>query len=156
MRYLLEPLKINTVTLIFLCLSLSHSHLQKTKGRWEGWPNVLLHDPQRNGVWHQKWSFLRARRVWRESLWHKDQLHTRGHRNRKDLHSGCQPAGKGSMRIFFSTSSPPSILFSSLKVWKYIPIMHNLLLLKYLQAKHIVKIYLKDLLMIITTLETLC
>ena len=78
------------------CLCLSYSHLQKTKGGREGRPDVLLHDPQRNGVRHQKWTFPGAWRVRREPLRHQDQLHTRGDRNSKDLHPGRQPTGRGS------------------------------------------------------------
>lgn len=75
--------------------SLICSHLQKTKGGWEGWSDVLLHDSQWNGMWYQKWTFFGARRVWWESIWDEDQLHPWGDGNGKNLHLGCEPTGRG-------------------------------------------------------------
>lgn len=85
---------------IFLHLTLIFSHLQKAKGGWEGWSDVLLHDSHWNGMWHQKWPFFGARRVWWESLRDKNQLHPWGDGNRKNLHLGRESTGRG------NTSTP--------------------------------------------------
>lgn len=74
----------------------SNSHLQEAEGGREGRSDVLLHDPQRDGVRHQKRAFPGARRVRRKPVRHQDQLHPRGHRDGKDLHPGCQPTGRRS------------------------------------------------------------
>lgn len=46
-------------------------------------------------MWHQKWPLFGARRVWWESIWDEDQLHPWGDGNRKNLHLGREPTGRG-------------------------------------------------------------